>query len=276
MLLRFSKVGKVVSFGGVMGDAFGKAGKVVFQLCILVNNLGTLIVYTIIIGDVLSGTSSTGVHHAGVLEGWFGEHWWNGRTFVLLVTTIFVFAPLASLKRIDSLRYTSALAVALAVVFLVITAGIVVTKLFYGGISMPRFLPNVSDIASVWNLFTVVPVLVTAFICHFNVHTIDNELEDSSLIQPIVQTSLALCSSVYILTSLFGIWDVFQFSGATATVCIGFIFPAAIALRDRHQIATRKDKIFSVFMIGLAVFSNVIAIYSDTTALLKQVVSPGA
>ncbi|ONI31148.1 hypothetical protein PRUPE_1G295800 [Prunus persica] len=324
MLLRFSKVGKVVSFGGVMGDAFGKAGKVVFQLCILVNNLGTLIVYTIIIGDVLSGTSSTGVHHAGVLEGWFGEHWWNGRTFVLLVTTIFVFAPLASLKRIDSLRYTSALAVALAVVFLVITAGIVVIKFFYGGISMPRFLPNVSNIASVWNLFTVVPVLVTAFICHFNVHTIGNELEDSSLIQPIVQTSLALCSSVYILTSLFGfllfgdsthddvlanfdtnlgipysyllndivrisyalhlmlvfpvifyplrlnlddlvfpssrplvsdncrfalstiglisvvfvganfipsIWDVFQFSGATATVCIGFIFPAAIALR---------------------------------------------
>lgn len=50
MLLRFSKVGKVVSFGGVMGDAFGKAGKVVFQLCILVNNLGTLIVYMIIIG----------------------------------------------------------------------------------------------------------------------------------------------------------------------------------------------------------------------------------
>ncbi|PQQ01730.1 putative sodium-coupled neutral amino acid transporter 6 isoform X1 [Prunus yedoensis var. nudiflora] len=363
MLLRFSKVGKVVSFGGVMGDAFGKAGKVVFQLCILVNNLGTLIVYMIIIGDVLSGTSSTGVHHAGVLKGWFGEHWWNGRTFVLLVTTIFVFAPLASLKRIDSLRYTSALAVALAVVFLVITAGIVVIKFFYEGISMPRFLPNLSDIASVWNLFTVVPVLVTAFICHFNVHTIDNELEDSSLIQPIVQTSLALCSSVYILTSLFGfllfgdstsddvlanfdtnlgipysyllndivrisyalhlmlvfpvifyplrlnlddlvfpssrplvsdncrfalstiglisvvfvganfipsIWDVFQFSGATATVCIGFIFPAAIALRDRHRIATRKDKILSVFMIGLAVFSNVIAIYSDAIALLKQ------
>lgn len=155
-------------------------------------------------------------------------------------------------------------------------------------------------------------------------HTIDSELEDTSLIQPIVQTSLALCSTVYILTSFFGfllfgdstlddvlanfdtnlgipysfllndvvrisyalhlmlvfpvifhplrlnlddllfpssrplvsdncrftlstiglislvflganfipsIWDVFQFSGATATVCIGFIFPAAIALR---------------------------------------------
>ncbi|KAI8529316.1 hypothetical protein RHMOL_Rhmol12G0215900 [Rhododendron molle] len=27
-------------------------------------------------GDVLSGTTSSVVHHAGVLEGWFGVHWW--------------------------------------------------------------------------------------------------------------------------------------------------------------------------------------------------------
>lgn len=49
----------------------------------------------------------------------------------------------------DSLRYTSALAVALVIVFLVITAGGVVTKLFYRSISMPRLLPNESGIASV-------------------------------------------------------------------------------------------------------------------------------
>jgi sodium-coupled neutral amino acid transporter 2 len=51
-------------------------------------------------GDVLSGTSASGVHHAGVLEGWFGAHWWNSRAFVLLVTTILVFAPLSCFKRI--------------------------------------------------------------------------------------------------------------------------------------------------------------------------------
>lgn len=54
-------------------------------------------------GDVLSGTSSSGTHHAGVLEGWFGDHWWNGRLFVLLVTTLCVFAPLACFKRIGEL-----------------------------------------------------------------------------------------------------------------------------------------------------------------------------
>lgn len=155
-------------------------------------------------------------------------------------------------------------------------------------------------------------------------HTIGNELEDPSLIKPVVQTSLALCSTIYIMTSFFGfllfgdstlddvlanfdtnlgipyssqlndavrlsyalhlmlvfpivfyplrlnsdgvlfpsarplasdnyrfgsitmvliciiflganfipsIWDAFQFTGATAAVCLGFIFPAAITLR---------------------------------------------
>lgn len=158
---------------------------------------------------------------------------------------------------------------------------------------------------------------------NFAVHTIDNELEDSTQIKPVVRTSLALCSTVYIMTSLFGyllfgdsilddvlanfdtnlgipyssflndavrvsyaahlmlvfpivfyplrlnldgllfptagplvldnmrfgllttglisliflganfipsIWDAFQFTGATAAVCLGFIFPASITL----------------------------------------------
>ncbi|KAF3431652.1 hypothetical protein FNV43_RR26383 [Rhamnella rubrinervis] len=363
MLLRFSKVGESVSYGGVMEDAFGRVGRLVFQICILVNNVGILIVYMIIIGDVLSGSSSNGVHHVGVLEGWFGEHWWAGRAFVLFVITIAVFAPLACLKRIDSLRYSSTIAVALAVVFLVITAGIAIIKLFNGSIAMPRILPKVTGITSVWKLFTVVPVLVTAFICHYNVHSIGNELEDSSLIKPVVRTSLVLCFSVYIMTSFFGfllfgdstlddvlanfdtnlgipyssllndvvrisyalhlvlvfpiifyplrlnmddllfpssgplasdncrfsllsislisltffganfipsIWDVFQFTGATAVVCIGFIFPASITLKDPHGIATKKDKILSVFMIVLAVFSNLMAIYSNVSALFGK------
>nr|AYA60120.1 sodium-coupled neutral amino acid transporter 3 [Camellia sinensis] len=367
MLLRSSRVGKTTSYGGVMADAFGKCGRIALQICVLVNNVGVLIVYMIIIGDVLSGTTSSGIHHAGVFEGWFGPSWWNGRTIVLLVTTLAVFAPLACLKRIDSLKFTSALSVALAVVFLVIMVGITVVKLINGSILMPRLLPDVTDFTSVLNLFPVVPVLVTAYICHYNVHTIDNELEDNTQIKAVVRSSLALCSTVYVMTSLFGfllfgdatlddvlanfdtnlgipygslfndvvrvsyaghlmlvfpivfyplrlnldgllfpsarplasdnlrftlisfglisliflganfipsIWDAFQFTGATAAVCIGFIFPAAITLRDRHGIAAKKDKILSVFMIVLAVVSNAVAIYSDAYGLLKKNASP--
>ncbi|XP_010528441.1 PREDICTED: probable sodium-coupled neutral amino acid transporter 6 [Tarenaya hassleriana] len=362
-LLRFSKAGKKRSYGGLMGDSFGKCGRVLLQVAVLVNNIGVLIVYMIIIGDVLAGKTSDGIHHAGVLEGWFGDRWWNSRTSVLVITTILVFAPLACFKRIDSLRFTSALSVALAVVFLVITAGIAVMKLISGGVMMPRLLPDVTDLASFWNLFTVVPVLVTAYICHYNVHSIQNELEDSSRIRPVVRSALTLCSSVYIMTSLFGfllfgddtlddvlanfdtdlgipfgsvlndavrvsyaahlmlvfpivfyplrlnidglvfpsapslsssnvrfgcitaslitviflganfipsIWDAFQFTGATAAVCLGFIFPAAVTLKDRHNRATRRDKILALFMVVIAVLSNSIAIYSDAYALIKK------
>ncbi|KAK1353391.1 hypothetical protein POM88_052526 [Heracleum sosnowskyi] len=139
-----------------------------------------------VLGDVLSGTTSSGIHHAGVLEGWFGVQWWNGRTIVLLVTTLGIFAPLASLKRIDSLRYTSALSVALAVVFLVVTAGITFYKLLSGNVMMPRLLPEATDLTSILKLFTAVPVLVTAYICHYNVHTIENELEDRKQIRGVV------------------------------------------------------------------------------------------
>ncbi|KAI3816461.1 hypothetical protein L1987_16159 [Smallanthus sonchifolius] len=370
ILIKFSRGGGTDSYGGLMGDAFGDVGKKVLEGCVVVNNIGVLVIYMIILGDVVAGSSSDGLHHPGLLEGWFGPHWWTGRVFVLLVTTLGVFAPLASLKRMDSLSVTSGLAVALAVVFLIITAGIAIFKLADGSLPMPRLLPDVTDINSVWNLFTAVPVLVTAYICHFNVHPIRNELENPSLIEPIVQISLVLCTFVYIMTSFFGFilfgdstmgdilsnfdsdlgvpfsyllndivrvsyalhlmlvfplvfyalrlntdglffasselalksdnkrfiavsvgllsviylganfipsaWDAFQFTGATAAACIGFIFPASIALKDVHGIATKGDKILSVLMIGLAVFANAIAIYSDAYALFKKNPSPRA
>ncbi|CAH1443386.1 unnamed protein product [Lactuca virosa] len=76
----------------------------------------------------------------------------------------------------DSLRYTSALSVGLEVVFVVITGVVTVIKLINGSIRMPRLQPP--DGASFLKLFTTVPVLVTAYICHHNVHPIENELKN--------------------------------------------------------------------------------------------------
>ena len=52
MLLRFSRAGKSSSYGGLMGDAFGKYGKMLLQISVMVNNIGVLIVYMIIIGMI--------------------------------------------------------------------------------------------------------------------------------------------------------------------------------------------------------------------------------
>lgn len=363
MLIRCSHQGKITSYGWLMGEAYGQWGRIALQASVVINNIGVMIVYMIIIGDVLSGTSSGGIHHRGILEGWFGAHLWNSRAIVLLVTTLFVFAPLVSFKRLDSLSYTSALSVALAVVFVVITAGIAIIKVINGTVAMPKLFPELDGLSSVWKLFTAIPVLVTAYICHYNVHSIDNELEDKTQTKPIVRTSLALCSSVYIATSFFAyllfgegtlddvlanfdsnlgipfssvfndvvrvsyaahvmlvfpivffalrlnldgllfptsrhisydnkrftiitisllvviytaaifipsIWDAFQFTGATAAVLIGFIFPAMVILRDPYGIATKHDKILAVTMIVLAVVSNSVALYSDAMNIFRR------
>ncbi|XP_017981581.1 PREDICTED: probable sodium-coupled neutral amino acid transporter 6 isoform X1 [Theobroma cacao] len=382
MILKFSRASKSATYSGVAADAFGGPGRTLLQACIVINNLGMLVVYMIIIGhlkakttprgtinsrlietefellagDVLSGTWADGVHHRGVMEEWFGENWWTTRSALLLFTTVFVFAPLISFKRVDSLRYTSALSVGLAVVFVAITAGVAIVKLMEGKIGIPRLMPKLVNQASFWKLFTTVPVLVTAYICHHNILPIGNELKDPTQMKSIVRKSLTLCSSVYIATSFFGvllfgdhtlddvlanfdgdlgisyssllddiirvsyglhlmlvfpivffslrlnvdgllfpyavpiafdnrrffsvtvalmgfifmganfvpsIWDAFQFTGATAAVCVGYIFPAAITLKDTHGIATKNDRLISWIMIFLAVSTSTVAVTSD-------------
>jgi len=66
------------------------------------------------------------------------------------------------------------------------------------------------------------------------------------------------------------IWDAFQFTGATAAVLIGFIFPAMVILRDPYGIATKRDKILAVTMIVLAVLSNSVALYSDAMNIFRK------
>jgi len=88
----------------------------------------------------------------------------------------------------DSLRFTSALSVALAVVFLVIAVGIAVVKIFSGGIVMPRLFPVTTDVASFFRLFTVVPVFVTAYICHYN---------GMQVIQPLCQAYFFSCYTCF-------------------------------------------------------------------------------
>ncbi|KAL0014893.1 hypothetical protein SO802_001962 [Lithocarpus litseifolius] len=75
---------------------------------------------------------------------------------------------------------------------------------------------------------------------------------------------IILLGAIFIPT----MWVAFEFTGATVGVLLAFIFPASISLKDPHGIATRKDKVISVCMIILAVFSNAIVIYSDAYALL--------
>lgn len=51
-LIRFSGGIARRSYGGLMEDSFGKPGRIVLQVSVLVSNIGVLIVYMIIIGII--------------------------------------------------------------------------------------------------------------------------------------------------------------------------------------------------------------------------------
>lgn len=364
IMLKFSGAGLVVSYGGLMADSFGRAGRIVLQSCVTINNFGILVIYLIIIGDVMSGSTSSSVHHSGVLEEWAGgSAWWNTRLAVFFLTTVFILGPLVSFKHVDSLRLSSAISVALAVVFVIIMAVVTTAKVAMGLVTMPRLAPQIENVASLLALFEMVPVIVMAFVCHQSVHPIMNELDKPSDAAGVVRSSLALCTSIYVAMSVFGylmfgentMEDVlsnfdtnlgipystvlcdlvrvayalhlvlvfpvlhftlrlnldgllfpaavpisldnrrfipitagimiliffgaylipnidvaFQFTGATAATCIGFIFPGLICLRDVHDIATKKEKLVSCFMVVLAVVSSIIAISGDVADLFTS------
>jgi sodium-coupled neutral amino acid transporter 2 len=56
MLVRCSHQGKITSYGWLMGEVFGQWGRIALQGSIIINNVGVLIVYMIIIGTLKLST----------------------------------------------------------------------------------------------------------------------------------------------------------------------------------------------------------------------------
>ncbi|KAF4369189.1 hypothetical protein F8388_023053, partial [Cannabis sativa] len=311
--------------------------------------------------DVLSGSQHGETIHFGVLQEWFGSHWWNSREFALLVTVIVVLFPLVLLKRVESLKFSSFISVLLAVIFVGICSVMAIIALVQGKTKNPRLVPQLDELTSFFDLFTAVPVIVTAFTFHFNVHPIGFELGKPSDMISAVRVSLVLCAAIYFAIGLSGyllfgdsimsdilvnfdkssdtatgallndvvrlsyalhlmlvfpllnfslrsnideflfpkkpllasdtkrfvaltilllvfsylaaiafpnIWYLFQFVGSTSAVCLAFIFPGAIALRDVNGISTKKDRLLARIMIVLAVVTSVIAISTNLYNLL--------
>ncbi|KAE9596222.1 putative amino acid transporter, transmembrane domain-containing protein [Lupinus albus] len=355
-MLRYTSSGKSITYAGMVGESFGPLGSLAVKICVIITNLGVLIVYLIIL-DVLCGNESNGMTHLGILQDWFGIHWWTSRAFALLILALFIILPLVMLRRVDSLRYTSAISILLALVFVVISSSMSFYALWCGKTQSLRILPDFSKV-NVLDLFTTVPIFVTGFGFHVNVHPIRAELRKPGDMIWAVRISLIISMVVYFAIGFFGyllfgdsimadmlvnfdhssntpagrflndivrlsyalhlalvfpimsyslranidelvfsnknrpplaldstrfvsltlsllaftylvavaipnIWDFYQFLGSTTIVCLSFIFPASIILRDMHGISTAKDKVMAIVLIVLAVGTSAIAIWTN-------------
>lgn len=202
LLVRFSVQCKASSYGEVVQTALGRPAKIVSEICIIVNNAGVLVVYLIIMGDVMSGS----IRHMGVFDQWLGHGFWDHRKLLILVVVVIFLAPLCSLDKIDSLSLTSAASVALAVVFVLVAFVVAFIKLVEGKIEAPRLAPDFGSKQAILDLLVVIPIMTNAYVCHFNVQPIYNELEGRSpqKMYKVGRITTVLCVLVYASTAIAG------------------------------------------------------------------------
>ncbi|KAG5537480.1 hypothetical protein RHGRI_024797 [Rhododendron griersonianum] len=202
LLVRFTAQCKATSYGEVVQAACGRPARILSEICIIVNNAGVLVVYLIIIGDVMSGS----LHHVGVFDQWLGNGVWDHRKLVILVVLVIFLAPLCALDKIDSLSLTSAASVALAVVFVLVAFLIAIIKLVEGTIEAPRMTPDFGSKQAILDLLVVIPIMSNAYVCHFNVQPIYNELEGRSIqkMNQVGRITTVLCVVIYASTAISG------------------------------------------------------------------------
>ncbi|KAF3433312.1 hypothetical protein FNV43_RR24414 [Rhamnella rubrinervis] len=361
-LLRNTRSGKSNTYAGIVAESFGRLGSLALQICVVVSNLGSLIIYFIIVGDVLCGSQSGGTVHIGILQEWFGIHWWNSRACALLFIALFVMLPLVMFRQVDSLKHSSGVSMLLALVFIAISSALAIYALCKGKTQQLRLFPDFAQV-SVFDLFTAVPVIVMALAFHVNVHPIRAELGDPSDMKSAVRISIIICVVIFLVIGFFGyllfgdsimpdmlvnfdqnsdstirqllndivrlsyaihillvypiynfslranidellfpnkqvfasdtprfvsltcvllaftyivaiaipdIWIVFQFLGSTTLVCIAFIFPGAIILRNVNGISTRRDKVIAALVIVMALVTSVVAISTNVYGSVKK------
>ncbi|KAF2162865.1 hypothetical protein M409DRAFT_57920 [Zasmidium cellare ATCC 36951] len=170
---------------------------VIFDAAITVKCFGVGVSYLIIIGDLMPGVVrgfSSSIDDSGA-QYLVDRHFWV-TAFMLIVI------PLSFLRKLDSLKYTSVVAL-VSIAYLVV----LVVYHFASGDTIPDRGPVhwVKWQGAVATLSSF-PVIVFAYTCHQNMFSILNEIKDASPARTtaVVTASIGSAASIYILVAITG------------------------------------------------------------------------
>ncbi|KAL6002927.1 hypothetical protein ACLOJK_023149 [Asimina triloba] len=223
-LLRYTDSGSSTTYAGVMCESFGKMGSLALQISVTITNMGCLIIYLIIIGKInylrhhyrsrSPGGDDPFGRFAGMVWHTLVEHAPSRASHrralchasppPLKACSIGTRkeGPFASRIIVGDLGFCKI--DPQTVVFVVVSSAMALYAFFQGKSESPRWLPDLSGNVSFFDLFTAVPVIVTAFTFHFNVHPIRYELDKLSDMETAVRISLIICAAIYTAIGFFG------------------------------------------------------------------------
>ncbi|KAL8838192.1 MAG: hypothetical protein Q9170_002235 [Blastenia crenularia] len=190
---------------------------VIFDAAIAVKCFGVGVSYLIIIGDLMPGVVRGFSNNAAGVGFLVDRHFWV-TGFMLIVI------PLSFLRRLDSLKYTSVIAL-ISIGYLVI---LVVAHFVKGDTMANRGVIRVVRWESAVATLSSFPVIVFAYTCHQNMFSILNEIGNNSHFRTtsVVVASIGLAAFIYILVAITGY---LSFGNAVAGNIVSIYAPSASA-----------------------------------------------
>ena len=168
---------------------------VLFDAAIAVKCFGVGVSYLIIIGDLMPGvvlgfSASIGADMPFLVD----RNFW-------ITAFMLVIIPLAFLRRLDSLKYTSVIAL-VSIGYLIV----LVVYHFYADKHASRRDVHLVKWHGPVALLSSLPVVIFAYTCHQNMFSILNELRDNSpmSVVTVIGSSIGSAASIYVLVAITG------------------------------------------------------------------------
>lgn len=167
---------------------------VIFDAAIAIKCFGVAVSYMIIIGDLMPGVVMGFLSNANSAPYLVDRNFWI-TAFMLLVI------PLSFLRRLDSLKYTSLVA-------LVSIGYLIVLVIYHFAVDKHADPGSIRVIqwGGAIETLSALPVVVFAYTCHQNMFSILNELKDNSPISVagVIASSIGSASSIYVVVAITG------------------------------------------------------------------------
>uniref|UniRef100_A0A7N8WPI6 Sodium-coupled neutral amino acid transporter 3-like n=1 Tax=Mastacembelus armatus TaxID=205130 RepID=A0A7N8WPI6_9TELE len=270
LLLKSAGVIGIRAYEQLGNRAFGTKGKILAAFVITVHNVGAMSSYLFIVKSELPL----------VIQAFL--EWFLDGNYLVIIVSIVIILPLALMKQLGYLGYTSGFSLTCMVFFLIS----VIYKKF--NITCPledrhqNALPNDTDVHSDLNgtehvceakLFTInsqtaytIPILAFAFVCHPEVLPIYTELRDATKkrMQKVANISILAMFTMYLLTALFGYLTFFAYKALKTCHSPFFSFPVQIRRAVLQTIWPDKPFHWAKHIgiaFGLIVIVNILVIF---------------
>ncbi|KAI1343493.1 transmembrane amino acid transporter protein-domain-containing protein [Xylariaceae sp. FL0016] len=167
---------------------------VIFDAAIAIKCFGVGVSYMIIIGDLMPGVIEGFDSRAADLPYLMNRNFW---------VTVFMLGiiPLSFLRRLDSLKYTSIVAL-VAIGYLIV----LVVYHFASDVLAPREKVRIIEWGGPVEALASLPVVVFAYTCHQNMFSILNEIKDNTpkSIMGVIFSSIGSAAGIYVLVAITG------------------------------------------------------------------------